>query len=463
MKNIILITVDCLRYDHAKIILEKLKNSLGAGIVFKNTYATGPATPFSFLGILCSKYPISPDEEICIEVDEKEQRMVHRPYKNHNRTLLSRVLKNNGYTTYAILNNPYIYGQMGYGDGVDYVVDYKGIIHKEKQKLSANLIKKSRIVYDIAKGVYCVANKILLKLNPDDDIKNPLYYDAKKITGLAKELLSKHEQGKKFYLHLHYMDAHAPFFSKKSRHISKEEVMRVNTMIKKFTLRQTNNATEEELRLYKLMYKHGLEEIGENVEELVTYLKKTGLLDNTLVVITSDHGELFMENRAISHFYPINEKDDLLRGLSEEILHVPLAIYGLGKGEVDKISSLIDLPPTILDINGIEKPPEWYGNTLLADKKSAVISEIKGMECNCYAIRIEGYSLLINESTGTSRVYKIGTNKEVRSSTGKQIKRDMLKLLESHKIKKEVAWRESLKKSIRKSGLGMNKKIEKPE
>ena len=86
MKNIILITVDGLRYDHSKIVKIKMDEILGQGIDFENAYSTGPSTSMSYIGLLCSKFPTFPDEINSITklgVDRK-------------RTLLYEILKNNG-------------------------------------------------------------------------------------------------------------------------------------------------------------------------------------------------------------------------------------------------------------------------------------------------------------------------------------------------------------------------------
>lgn len=74
--------------------------------------------------------------------------------------------------------------------------------------------------------------------------------------------------------------------------------------------------------------------------QVISALRETGLLNNTVVIFTADHGELAMEHR---QFY----KMSMFEGSS----HVPLMIMGprLMSGlQVNQLVSLVDLYPTVL-------------------------------------------------------------------------------------------------------------------
>ena len=62
MKNVILITIDALRYDHSKIVKDKIDAVLGKGINFTKAYSTGPCSSMSYIGYLSSKFATYPDE-----------------------------------------------------------------------------------------------------------------------------------------------------------------------------------------------------------------------------------------------------------------------------------------------------------------------------------------------------------------------------------------------------------------
>lgn len=97
--------------------------------------------------------------------------------------------------------------------------------------------------------------------------------------------------------------------------------------------------------------------LDEAFGRLMDALKSLDLLDNTIVIFTSDHG---------NHFKTRN--GEYKRSCHESSLRVPMAITGpgfKGGGRVEKLVSLIDLPPTLLDAAGIPVPAEMQGRSLL--------------------------------------------------------------------------------------------------
>jgi tetratricopeptide (TPR) repeat protein len=104
------------------------------------------------------------------------------------------------------------------------------------------------------------------------------------------------------------------------------------------------------------------------------FLKKGGLIDETLVVITSDHGEGLGEHQEPTHgVFAYNST-----------LHIPLIFYQPGLfPEPKRISRRVrhvDIMPTVLDIVGSEIPKEVQGNTLVPVIKNPK----KGKAEDCY-------------------------------------------------------------------------------
>ena len=84
-----------------------------------------------------------------------------------------------------------------------------------------------------------------------------------------------------------------------------------------------------------------------------------GLLENAIVVVTSDHGEEFKEHGLIGH-----EKT-----LFGEVTRVPLLMALPGRdapAEVTEAVSLVDLAPTLLSLIGRPIPPSFEGRSLLS-------------------------------------------------------------------------------------------------
>ncbi|MBC7234811.1 MAG: sulfatase-like hydrolase/transferase, partial [Chloroflexi bacterium] len=97
--------------------------------------------------------------------------------------------------------------------------------------------------------------------------------------------------------------------------------------------------------------------LDENLGRLRAELERLGLAENTVILFTSDHG---------SHFRTRNA--EYKRSCHEASIRIPLVAWGPGfKGDkvVDELVSLIDVPPTLLEVAGIEPPREFHGHSLM--------------------------------------------------------------------------------------------------
>lgn len=105
-------------------------------------------------------------------------------------------------------------------------------------------------------------------------------------------------------------------------------------------------------------YLGAVEETDANVAELERELAARGLLDDTLVVVTGDHGEQFGQHGKAGHGY----------SLYEEEVRVPLIFSNprmFPHGEkIDSIARQIDIAPTVLHLLGFDAPQQWQGEDL---------------------------------------------------------------------------------------------------
>jgi len=111
-------------------------------------------------------------------------------------------------------------------------------------------------------------------------------------------------------------------------------------------------------------------EIGVLLDEL----RARDLFDESLIVLTSDHGESLGERRFIGH----------VRSLHDELLHVPLVVkppagsphVAALRARADDLVALIDVVPTVLELLELPALPGQRGHSLLGDeRRSFVISE----------------------------------------------------------------------------------------
>jgi arylsulfatase A-like enzyme len=97
--------------------------------------------------------------------------------------------------------------------------------------------------------------------------------------------------------------------------------------------------------------------LDEAFGRLLDALKSLNLLDNTVVLFTSDHG---------NHFKTRNT--EYKRSPHESSIHVPMVWLGpgfTGGGQVQGLVSLVDVAPTLLDAAGIPVSPEMQGRSIL--------------------------------------------------------------------------------------------------
>ncbi len=95
------------------------------------------------------------------------------------------------------------------------------------------------------------------------------------------------------------------------------------------------------------LYDAGIRKMDDDLRLLFAELERRGILDRALIVITSDHGEEFMEHGKLLH-----------GGLSDAIMHVPLMFvfpesFGIGPVRHDGVTRSVDIAPTVLDLLGL--------------------------------------------------------------------------------------------------------------
>ena len=126
-------------------------------------------------------------------------------------------------------------------------------------------------------------------------------------------------------------------------------------------------------------------------------LEDLGLLEDTVVVVTADHGEEFRERGVFQH-----------RHLHDETLRVPLLIYHPGEREGRRIETLVsnlDLYPTLLAIADLDAPSDLDGHDLLqpGTSEGKVVSlAMTDSEYRALSVRTAGWKLILECRPETS-------------------------------------------------------------
>ena len=114
----------------------------------------------------------------------------------------------------------------------------------------------------------------------------------------------------------------------------------------------------QDLKHLAALYAGGLQYLDRLLADFMRHLATLPFAENTVVIITSDHGEEFGEHGKLGHGETIYEG----------AIHVPLAFYWPGviePGVSDVPVRVMDIMPTILDIVGLDSPSGLDGRSLL--------------------------------------------------------------------------------------------------
>ena len=102
--------------------------------------------------------------------------------------------------------------------------------------------------------------------------------------------------------------------------------------------------------------------LDEALGRLLDAMRSMGLLDNTVILCTTDHG---------NHFKTRNS--EYKRSCHEASIRIPMALSGPrfnGGGRVTDLVSLVDMPPTLLDAAGLPIPADMEGRSILDGRKN---------------------------------------------------------------------------------------------
>ncbi|MHA1229846.1 MAG: sulfatase [Candidatus Helarchaeota archaeon] len=453
-QNLILITIDTLRLDHLKIMgykknitpyLDKLAKK---GIFFTQTITNGPWTLPSFSSIFTSIYPFHQGG--------------YSPLPD-TKTTLAEVLKGNGYLTMGIHSTPVLSRFYRFDRGFDIFYDAleKTSNHPVKSRFFNKLINNMKIFNRTAD--FFINFKILKRINYyllilfyNMIVGNIEYYkDAerifKKAVGWLESYYSNKNWNKKpYFLWIHLMDLHDPYFPKNwvikkigAEYITENEIKYIEKHPEYYYILREYKMTKKLIELYDSEIRY----VDIKIQEFFTKLNQRGWLDNTLTIITADHGEEFNEHGKYGH----NAQ------LYDELLRVPLIfiseklkeIRKEGKKDINNLVNMRDLAPTILDL--LELPPEpnfdgkSFADLIFSDKTSSedplnngVFSETYHKDGNIIfsidkdASRIISYrtikwKYIIDENNLIERLYDLENDPKEKNNLAEK-NRDLVKL-----------------------------------
>jgi len=332
--NVLLISLDTLRADRlATFGYQKTTSpnidswATRSGVVFRNTVAPSPRTLPSHVSMLTG-------------LDCLSHGVNHLSPAPPTLEMLAEILRHNEYATVGIVGGGLMNPSFGLGQGFDEFFHYAGWAggFEELEVELANAFEKLERVKDRPFFMFFHTYEIHDPFHERTPFSDGCYSD------FTRDSASDYVYGELARLRV-AEDQHLLYYDlvkwKKGEHISSAVPV-----------------DADELELVNCLYDSGISYVDSQIDRLMGQLEDSGVLENTLVVVTSDHGESLGEKGLFKHAY-----------LYENNLMVPLIFRfpgGQYGGQVfDQQVSTVDILPTVLEYLEIDVATELDGESLL--------------------------------------------------------------------------------------------------
>src|SRR6266550_1311899 len=286
--NVVVITIDTLRADHLgcygdqQIRTPNIDSLAAEGVRFERAYTPVPVTLPAHTVLFTGTYPLLSG----IHDFSGNKLSPAQP-------TLASALKEQGYTTGAVIGSAVLDSRFGLNRGFDFYYDH----------FDFNRLQESNL----------------------DEMERP----GNVVTDNALDWLAKNDQ-KKFFLWMHLYDPHFPYRPPAP-----------------YSEQYNDRPYDGEIAF-----------ADSQVGRLIRFLKDKGLYQNTIIVLTGDHGESLGEHGEKTHGFFIYNAT----------LHVPVIIHLPGAAAAKTVSELVsltDLMPTVLQELKVEVPAQVQGRSLL--------------------------------------------------------------------------------------------------
>lgn len=350
--NVIILVLDTARaqnfscYGYERPTTPHIDAVAADGTLCEQTIATGCWSLPSQVSLLTGTFPATHGAH--------EQ---HLRY-DHTYPMLPEVLQDAGYRTLGVSPNGWMSDEFGVTHGFDTYLK----LWQYWPTMPAPIPDALRLAQPLIRRVNRLYSHYVF----------PRRNRARHIRSHIVKLLSQTPEP--FFLYAIYWDVHLPYYPY-GQHVTRwlpagvtaEQAIRVNRSHHAYLTGQTP-MTEEDFAILRACYDGALASIDAEIGALVAWLKRRELLDRTLLMITSDHGENIGEHNLMSHAY----------SLHDTLIRVPLIIrypacFPAGQ-RVGQQVQLTDLFPTILDTLRLDAPhvrQAFEGESLLASAGTA--------------------------------------------------------------------------------------------
>jgi len=319
------------------------------GTLFSRAISTAPWTLPAMVSLFSERYP-----SVCSNGG------IYRVTESF--TTLAEDLRTQGYRTTALVGN---YG-LGRESGIHQGFEQSRLFYHHPQWSPRAMGLKELGLPTPFLRAWRVA---LARWRLDKNNREAVLPDTtKEITQEALERLGRPQTKRApFFLWLHYMDPHDPFYPPESH---REDVPgnRIGPFLAPHTpdlhgpqvesiQSRQHFLTPEDKEQIAMLYRGDVRYVGDHIERILDALREENLEENTLVVLTADHGEELWEHGEFYHGH----------SLYQELIHVPLIMRGPGipvGQRYEERFSMVHLMPTLREALGIPAMQGSQGQSL---------------------------------------------------------------------------------------------------
>lgn len=336
--NVLLLVLDTVRaesmsvYGYDRETTPNLARLAARGVRFDQARATAPWTLPSHASMFTGRWPHE------LKVGEKNPLDATYP-------TLAEFLADRGYATGGFVANTFFCNAwFGLGRGFEHYDDF----YKEQSSVS------------ITEALRCTSlGRFGAKLLNDPLGVERQRKDAGRISGDFLDWVDA-QGGRPFFAFLNYFDAHAPYIMPPGgayRFGRPPANAQELATLQEFDNRLRINVTDEDAALALNAYDDLIAHLDAEMGRLFDELESRGILDNTIIIITSDHGEGFGEHGLIGHG----------RSLYDTETRVPLLVFLPDRAQaglsVDQAVSLRDIPATVADLLNLQDESPFPGES----------------------------------------------------------------------------------------------------
>lgn len=358
--HVVLITVDCLRADAARE-METLSVLMDSHVDVPDCQCTGSGTPTSMPGIMQSRLPT-----------DHGGRASRHPLVPEVPTL-AEALSDAGFACGGWHSNPnttrvFEY-QRGFDTFVDLGSDQPGRAVDEAPDSNDDDDDRS-LVFRTGKamakglGLENEARKVWRTLQRFGVVDVSLPYErAESVVDSLLDWFPESRTDEPHFAWGHLMDLHHPYAPPPEYRrrdpdcpVNDGEIKALNA-----GLSTPQHFSEAQTRQLRALYDAATRYVDDQIERLVEQLRARRLWDETVLVVTSDHGEMF-DDRPIPDDYAFKHPNYLC----DYVTHVPLVFAGGGLPDerIGGVASGMDVAPTIGTLVGAGVPAEWNGDVI---------------------------------------------------------------------------------------------------